>query len=138
MATETFNPEQLILSMEGSTAVYRDDIASSLNALTCIDTADAEDLVATAGEDERAYGPRPRAAFLDVLCKRIDEFLLDDDGGYYRMLVHLTRYERSPAAIEVWFQVTKPGFEAGGTWIRHMVVAIDESRLYSDIGPAIG
>ncbi|MBK8268962.1 MAG: hypothetical protein IPK83_11920 [Planctomycetes bacterium] len=133
MATETFHPDRIIFSMEGSTAVYRDDIDAAIKALECVTAEQAEDLVATAGEDERAYGLRPRAAFLEAICKLIDEFLLDDDGGYYRMLVHLTRYERSAAALEVWFQVTKPGHEAGGTWIRRMVVGVDAAYVYSDI-----
>lgn len=134
MATESFNMERRILSMEGSTSVYRDDLSLVLDRLGHLSQAEAEDLVATAGEDERAYRTRPRDGFLDVLCDRIDEFLHDDDGGFFRMIVHVARYERSSAAIELWFHVTRPGFESGGTWIRHMVVGIDGQCIFADIG----
>ncbi len=134
MSTETFHPSRVILSMENGSLVYRDDLEAIFKALTCVPADEAEHLVATAGEDERAYAVRPRDVFFQSLCGRIDEFLADDEGGFYRMLVHVTRYERSPAAVEVWFQVTKPGFEAHGTWIRKMVVGVDAQHVYSDFG----
>jgi len=134
MATETFHPSRLIFSMEGSTAVYRDELAAAVQGLAHVTALEAEDLVATAGEDERAYGVRPREQFLDTLCRRVDEFLADDDGGFYRMLVHVTRSDRSPAVLEIWFQVTRPGLETAGTWIRHVVVGIDAQTVYCDMG----
>ncbi len=137
MATETFNPQRLVLSMEGSSVVYREELAALVAALPCITPGEAEDLVATAGEDERGYGLRRRADYLDVLCRRMDEFLADDEGGFYRMLVHLTRYDRSPAALELWFHVTRPGLENTGTRFRHMIVGIDAECVYADMGAPI-
>ena len=135
VGTETFNPNRLILSIEGSTGVYREEIAGAIGALDVLSPHDAENLVATAGEDETAYGPRDRTRFLDTLCSRIDEFLRDDDGGYHKMRVHLTSYDRSAAALEIWFHVGTPGANAGGAWFRHMVVGLDELTVYCDMGP---
>lgn len=120
--------------MEGSTSVYREELALALDGLGFVSPSEAEDLVATAGEDERAYRLRPRDGFLDLLCSRIDEFLGDDDGGFFRMIVHVARSDRSEAVIEFWFHITRPGFESGGTWIRHMVVGIDQLMIFADIG----
>ena len=134
MATETFDPTRLIVSIEGATAIYRDEVAAAIARLEHAGIQEAEDLVATAGEDERGFGLRERSAFLNTLYQRADEFLLDDEGGYYRMIVHLTAYERSAAALEIWFHVASPGSEAGGIWMRHMVVGIDEKHVYADMG----
>lgn len=134
MATETFNAEQLILSIEGSVDVFREDVAATVAGLAHLTPQDAEDLVATAGEDERAYGVRDRATFLDAFYRLADEFLRDDDGGYHHMVVHITRYYRNDAALELWFHVGRPGSETGGVWIRHMVVGLNDTSVYADIG----
>lgn len=134
MSTETFDRSRLLLSMEYGSSVFRDELLAILHRLECLSADEAEHLIATAGEDERGFAVRDRNVFFDALCGRIDEFLADDEGGYYRMLVHVTRYERSAAALEIWFQVTKPGFEMNGTWIRKMVVGVDADHVYADIG----
>lgn len=137
VSTETFDPNRRILSMEGASAVYRDEIADAFGRLNHLPPAEAENLVATAGEDERAYALRKRSAFLDVVCRRVDEFLLDDEGGFYKMVVHFTAYDRSDAALEIWFHVATQGGETGGIWFRHMVVGIDDDHVYADIGPPV-
>jgi len=134
MATETFQAARVLLSMEHSAGVYRDRIAAALNELANVALDEAEHLVAVAGEDERAYGPRDRSKHLDVLCGRIDEFLLDDDGGYFQMRAHLSRHERSDAVLEVWFHVARPGAMQRGTWLRHLIVGVDDATVYADMG----
>ena len=136
MATETFQPDRLLLSMQGSSGVYHDHLAAIITALPALPLAEAEDLVATAGEDERAYAARSRPDFVAALVLLADEFMLDDEGGYYRMMVHLTRYARSPAAVEIWFHVSRPGSEGGGTWIRRMAVGLSDGAIYTDMGAA--
>lgn len=123
--------------MEGSSALYRDQVAAALTGLYQISLPEAEDLVAIAGEDERAYALRKRDQFIETFCQRADEFLSDDDGGFHRMTVHLTTHDRSDAALEIWFHVGKPGTNAGGVWFRHMVVGIDQSHVYADMGPRL-
>ncbi len=135
MSTETYDPTRLLLSMRGSTALYRAEVDSAVTALAHVSPAEAEDLVAIAGEDERAYGLRDRRAFLDAFCRRADEFLADDEGGFHAMTIHLTRYDRSPAALEIWFHVASPASPGAGVWFRHFVVGIDAACVYADIGP---
>ncbi|MCB9857776.1 MAG: hypothetical protein H6818_18995 [Phycisphaerales bacterium] len=137
MATQTFQPDRVRLCMESSAAVYRDDIAAAVADLACVSRDEAEHLVAVAGEDERNYAPRDRNALLETLCRRIDEFLMDDDGGYYVMRAYLTSHERSDAVLEVWFQVTRPGATMRGTWFRHLIVGLDEKSVYSDMVEAV-
>lgn len=134
MATQTFQPDRVRLCMESSAAVYRDDIAAALADLAFVSLEEAEHLVAVAGEDERNYGPRDRVALFETLCRRIDEFLMDDDGGYYLMRTYLSSHERSDAVLEIWFQVTKPGATMRGTWFRHLIVGLDDQSVYSDMG----
>lgn len=134
MATQTFQPDRVRLCMESSVAVYRDDIAGVIAGLACIAPDEAEHLVAVAGEDERFYSVRPRAVVFESLCRQIDEFLLDDDGGYYLMRAYLSSHERSEAVVEVWFQVTRPGAISRGTWFRHLIVGIDKTQVYSNLG----
>ncbi|MCG8405149.1 MAG: hypothetical protein MI923_08140 [Phycisphaerales bacterium] len=136
MTTETFDRARLVLSMEGSSALYRDELFAALAGLEKLSLSEAEDLVAIAGEDERAYALRDRNQFFETLCQRADEFLGDDDGGFHKMLVHITKHDRSHAALEIWFHVSTPGSDTGGVWFRHMVVGVDESHLYADMGPA--
>ncbi len=133
MGTETFNPDRLILSMQYSTALLRGDLAEALLRLACVPAEEAEHLVATAGEDEAGYGIRDRGVFLEALCKTADEFLADDDGGFHEMHVHVTSYERSPAVIEIWFQVGSPGSDRG-VWFRHLVVGVDDQTVYAALG----
>ncbi|HPF37640.1 MAG TPA: hypothetical protein P5081_07510 [Phycisphaerae bacterium] len=137
MATQTFQPERVQLCMESSVDVYREQIAASIAALDRVAAEEAEHLVAVAGEDERNYAPRHRANVFETLCARIDEFLLDDDGGYYLMRAYLCSHERSAAVLEVWFQVTKPGALSRGAWFRHLVVGLDEQHVYADMGASV-
>jgi len=137
LATERFDPARLLFSMRFSSALYRDELAAALAALSCVPPDEAEHLVATAGEDEAAYAPRDAASFLAELCRVIDDFLADDDGGFHQMTVHVTRYERSPAVLEVWFHVGPPGATTGGAWFRQLAVRLDTHHLYAAIGPRI-
>lgn len=134
MATETFQPDRLLFGVAGSSAVYRDAIESALASLACVPLHEAEHLVAISGEDERAYARRDRSAHLQTLLDRIDEFLRDDEGGFYRMRVLFASTEKSPAMIEIWFNVGRPG-AAGGTWFRHLVIGLDAAGVYADMGP---
>lgn len=135
MSTETYDPSRLLLSMRGSTALYQTEIEAAMASLAHLSPAEAEDLVAIAGEDERAYGLRDRRAFLDAFCRRADEFLADDEGGFHTMTIHLTRYDRSPAALEIWFHVASPASAGRGVWFRHFVVGINDQCIFADIGP---
>ena len=118
--------------MEGSAVVYQDNLQAALAHLDCVAEEEAEHLVAIAGEDERAYGLKARNVYLKKLAQRVDEFLQDDDGGYYQMRVYLAQHERSAAVLEIWFHVTMPAKPRGGTWFRHLVVGIDDERVYAD------
>ncbi len=134
MGTETFNPDRLILSMQYSTNVYRPEMETALARLACVPPAEAEHLVATAGEDEAAYRPVTRPVFLDALYGTADEFLASDDGGFHEMTLHVTSYDRSDAVLEFWFHVATPGFEARGVWFRQMAVGIDARHVYAALG----
>lgn len=134
MATETFQPDRVLVALEHSVAVYRDAIAAALDGLATTTLEEAEHLVAIAGEDEKSYTPRDRTGHLDVLCRRIDEFLADDDGGYFQMRAYLASHERSAAALEVWFHVARPGSMQRGTWFRHLIVGLDDATVYANMG----
>lgn len=134
MSTQTLNPDRVIFGMEGSADVYQDDLAAALAQVENVDEEEAEHLVAIAGEDERAYAIKQRGEFLTALMRRVDDFLQDDEGGYYQMRAYLARHERSPAVLEIWFHVTLPARPRGGTWFRHLVVGIDSERVYADFG----
>ncbi len=134
MSTQTLNPDRVIFGMEGSADVYRDDLAAALTQLEHVDKHEAEHLVAIAGEDERAYALKQKCEFLTALMRRVDDFLQDDEGGYYQMRAYLARHERSPAVLEIWFHVKMPTRPRGGTWFRHLVVGIDSDRVYADFG----
>lgn len=134
MATQTLNLDRIIFGMEGNADVYEDDLAAALTQMECIDESEAEHLVAIAGEDERAYTIKQRTSYLTALTRRIDDFLQDDDGGYYQMRAYLAHHERSAAVLEIWFHVTLPARPRGGTWFRHLVVGIDSERVYADMG----
>lgn len=134
VGTERFDPDRLIVAMQHSTEVYRDDVAAAVSRLGRVAPEKAELLVATAGEDESAYALRVRATIVDALCRTADEFLGDDEGGYHEMTVHVTRYDRSDAVLEFWFHVGSPGGEGGGVWLRQLVVGIDEHHVYAALG----
>ena len=134
MATQALDPDRILIGLEGSVAVYRDDIERNLSTLTQVSVEEAEHLVAIAGEDERAYSLKRRASHMNALFRRIDEFLLDDDGGYYQMRVYLASHERSSAVLETWFHVALPGRLRGGTWFRHLIVGIDNEHVFADVG----
>lgn len=134
VGTESFNADRLILSMQYSTSVYRPDIETALARLACVPPAEAEHLVATAGEDEAAYRPVARPAFLATLYEMADEFLASDDGGFHNMILQVTSYDRSDAVLEFWFHVATPGFEARGVWFRQMAVGIDARHVYAALG----
>ncbi len=136
MATEVFQPDRLLFGIAGTADVYRDAIVEALSRLGTVPLHEAEHLVAVSGEDERAYGRRIRESHLSTLISRIDEFLADDEGGYYRMRVLFAASDKSPAMIEIWFNVGRPGAVAGGTWFRHLVIGLDEASVYADMGPA--
>lgn len=136
MGTESFDPERVILAMRYSTAVYREEIESSLSRLECTTPEEADHLVAIAGEDEAAYSVRDRASFVTAICRTADEFLADDDGGYRAMTVYLTSHERSAAIREFWFHVAGPGSEGSGVWFRQLVVGIDAQSVFAAIGDA--
>ncbi len=135
MSTQTFQPDRVRLCMESSVEVYRDDIEAAIAGLDQVALDEAEHLVAVAGEDERVYAIRDRTSLLATLCERIDEFLHDDDGGFYLMRAYLSSHDRSDAVLEVWFQVARPGATNRGTWFRHLIVGVDEHSVYSDMGP---
>lgn len=136
MATQTFQPDRVRLCMESSVDVYREDIQQAIDSLACVPIDEAEHLVAVAGEDERLYAPRERSSLFQTLCRRIDEFLLDDDGGFYCMRAYLSSHERSDAVLEVWFQVSRPGAMSRGTWFRHLIVGLDAEHVFADMGAA--
>jgi hypothetical protein len=136
VATETFSPDRLILSMQYGSELYRDQVAAALSALPCVPIEEAEHLVAVSGEDERAYGLRDRTAFLDALFARCDEFLADDDGGFHQMRIHVTSHPRTRAALEFWFHVATPNTPERGVWFRHLVVRLGETQVYAALGPA--
>jgi len=133
VATERFDPDDLIFTIRHGTAVHRDDIAELIAALTPLDAEEAEHLVAVAGEDERAYGPRRVEDFHNALFEMMDEFLMDDEGGYRDMSVHATRHPRWPQALAFWFQVRTTGAQSS-VWFRHLVMRLDEKTLYAGIG----
>lgn len=134
MPTEAFHESRLILTMRDGTAVWRDDIAELLAALPTVSLDEAEHVVAVSGEDERAYAPRPHAAFLAVLFQTADDFLADTEGGWRDMLVHVTRHPRCRAAIEFWFQVRTPGAGPGSAWIRHLAIGLDGDHIFAGLG----
>lgn len=137
MSTERFDPDRLIFTIRHSTAVHRDDIVEVIGSLTPIAADEAEHMVAVAGEDERAYGPRREGDLLAAMFGLMDEHLADDEGGYREMSVHVTRHARWPQAVEFWFQVKTTGAQSS-VWLRHLVMRIDESTLFASIGRSSG
>ena len=133
MGTERLDSTRVILAMQRSSEVYREDVIQAIAGLGSVSSDEAEHIVATAGEDESCYGLRRRDAFIDALFRTVDEFLDDDEGGFHQMTVYVAGSERGDAILEFWFHVSQPGRE-GGVWLRQMVVGIDEDRVYASIG----
>lgn len=136
MATETLQPDCLLFSLRDAATPHRDTLGAALDRLAPMPHDAAIELIACAGEDERAYRLVTDAALLDALCRAADEFLADDDGGYHEMALHVARRTAAPAVLELWFQVRSPWSSGNGAWFRHLVVRIGPDRVLANLGPA--